>query len=109
MLIRDARPDDAEALSTLSAELGYPVPAAVMRERISQLSAEHAVFVADDGNVVGWIDVGVVFHLQSGSRAEIGGLVVSSDSRSQGIGRELLQRAEQWARDKGMTKVLLRS
>src|SRR6266702_229414 len=62
MLIRDARPDDAEALSALSAELGYPVPAAVMRERISQLSAEHAVLsptmaTSSDGSTLAWSSI----------------------------------------------------
>jgi GNAT superfamily N-acetyltransferase len=80
-----------------------------MRERIAHLTLDHAVFVAEGDKVIGWIDVGLVFHLQSGTRAEIGGLVVSSESRSQGVGRLLLQRAEQWAREKGMTRLLLRS
>ena len=107
--IREVGPSDAGVLSTLSTELGYPVPVEVMRERIARRAKDPAVFVADAGKVLGWIDVGLVFHLQSGLRAEIGGLVVSSASRSLGIGRQLLQRAEQWAREKGMTKVLLRS
>src|SRR5512140_623858 len=101
MLIRNARPEDAEALSILSAELGYPVEPEVMRERIVDLPAGHAVFVAESGKVVGWIDVGLVFHLQSGTRAEIGGLVVSADARNQGVGRRLLDHAEQWAAAKG--------
>jgi GNAT superfamily N-acetyltransferase len=107
--VRDARPQDAGSLSTLSADLGYAVPTEVMRERIAHLTLDHAVFVAEADKVIGWIDVGLVFHLQSGTRAEIGGLVVSSESRSQGVGRLLLQRAEQWAREKGMTRLLLRS
>jgi GNAT superfamily N-acetyltransferase len=110
MIIRHALPDDAEALAALSAELGYPVPTDVLRRRIVDLTLEHAVFVGDDARrVVGWIDVGLSFHLQSGTRAEIGGLVVSVGSRNQGIGRQLLLRAEQWAREKGMSEVLLRS
>ena len=110
MIIRHALPDDAEALANLSSELGYPTPADVMRGRIVDLTLEHAVFVAEvDRRVVGWIDVGLSFHLQSGLRAEIGGLVVLAESRRQGIGRQLLIRAEQWARENGMNEVLLRS
>jgi GNAT superfamily N-acetyltransferase len=110
MIIRHAQPKDAEALARLSGELGYPVPEDVMRERVIKLTEHQAVFVADtDHLVLGWIDVGLSFHLQSGLRAEIGGLVVSADARGQGIGRELLVRAEQWAREKGMNEVLLRS
>ena len=120
MLVREAAPADAAALSTLSAELGYPVSMEIMRQRLTHLPSDHAVFVAqastaDDedvassSEVVGWIDVGLSFHLQTGSRAEIGGLVVAAEARSRGIGRQLLQRAEQWARQHGSQKVLLRS
>ena len=110
MLLRHAQPDDAEELAKLSGELGYPVASSVMRERVIQLNPQQAVFVAEEGGrVLGWIDVLLSFHLQSGHRAEIGGLVVSAEARSQGIGRQLLLRAEQWAREQGMSEVLLRS
>ena len=109
-LIRKAVVADAEALSGLSAELGYPVPAEVMHDRIAHLSSEHSVLVAESGGkVIGWIDVGLSFHLQSGTRAEIGGLVVAEKFRSGGIGRRLLAQAEQWAKDNGVVEVLLRS
>jgi GNAT superfamily N-acetyltransferase len=110
MLIRDARPDDAIPLSLLSAELGYPVPDRVLTERIQNLPSDHAVLVADDdGLVIAWIDVGLSFHLQSGIKAEIGGLVVAASNRSQGIGSQLLRRAEDWAREHHADKVTLRS
>lgn len=109
--IREARPEDSPVLSQLSAELGYPVPADLMADRVRKIkSGEHAVFVAEvENSVVGWIDVGLVFHLQSGTRAEIGGLVVAESQRSRGVGRQLLHRAEEWARERGMTEIQLRS
>ena len=110
MLICEARTDDAPALSLLSAELGYPVADQVLAERIRNLPADHAVLVADnDGLVIGWIDVGLSFHLQSGIKAEIGGLVVAASHRSRGIGSQLLRRAEDWAREHQADKVTLRS
>ena len=113
MPLRAASLSDASALSLLSSELGYPVPPAEMSERLRHVEGrdDHAVFVAtsDAGEVLGWIDVGVVFHLQAGTRAEIGGLVVASTARSQGLGRQLVARAEQWAREKGMKKMVVRS
>src|SRR4051812_18770108 len=82
MLIRNARPDDAPALSALSAELGYPVEADLLADRIRRLNSDHAVFVStENNNVTGWIDVGLNFHLQSGTKAVIGGLVVASGQR----------------------------
>jgi len=111
--IREWQCSDADAIALLSAQLGYAVPADEMERRLLAMSnnPNHAVLVArvDIGEVVGWIDIGIVFHLQSGSYCEIGGLVVSEAVRNNGIGRELVVAAEQWALDRGMKKVLVRS
>ncbi len=91
--IREITVADAEAAASLSDELGYPVPAAAMKQRIENLRKlnDHVVYVAClPGAVVGWIDVGIVHHLQSESCGEIGGLVVSSACRSAGIGAKLV-------------------
>ena len=81
-----------------------------MQQRIASLSPDHIVYVAClDQEVAGWIDVSVTHHLQSDPRAEIGGLVVSSKLRSRGIGRVLVARAEQWARERGLQSVVVRS
>src|SRR6185437_15042478 len=102
LCIRKIALADAEAAARLAGELGYPVSAGQMEERIEKVTSlrEHVVYVAClADSVVGWIDVGVVHHLQADAYAEIGGLVVSSEFRSAGIGRQLVARAEQWARD----------
>ncbi len=112
LFIREIRGEDAGAAAALSGELGYPAPVAAMRERIESLAgrAEHVVYVAClSGEVVGWIHVGVTHHLQSEPSAEIGGLVVSMEARSSGIGRRLVARAEQWARERGLKRVVVRS
>ncbi len=83
-----------------------------MAERIRRLadSTGHAVFVGCvDGGVVAWIDVGIVAHLQSDPAAEIGGFVVASGFRSTGIGSKLLARAEQWAKERGLNRMVVRS
>jgi GNAT superfamily N-acetyltransferase len=101
---------DAATVAELSGELGYPASPEVMQQRIASLSPDHAVYVACLGaQVVAWIDVSVTHHLQSDPRAEIGGLVVSSKFRSRGIGRLLVARAEQWARERGLQSVVVRS
>ena len=103
---------DAESAAHLSGELGYPVDATTMRRRLGQLttSIDHGAFVAcQAGHVVGWIHVSAVHHMQSDARAEIGGLVVAAHARSAGIGAQLLARAEQWAREAGLTSVVVRS
>ena len=110
--IRAIVPGDADAAARLSGELGYPVDATTMRLRIEQLtvSVDHGAFVAcQAGDVVGWIHVSSVHHMQSDPRAEIGGLVVAAHARSAGIGAQLVARAEQWAREAGFSSVVVRS
>jgi len=110
--IRDITPDDAAAAAALSEELGYPVSAPAMRARIEQLIAgsDHGVFVAcRDGQVIGWVHVAAVQHLQADPRAEIGGLVVTASARSAGVGARLVRRAEQWAKAHGFDSVVVRS
>jgi GNAT superfamily N-acetyltransferase len=112
VIIREISINDAPAVAELSGELGYPVSAEAMQIRIEALRrlANHAVYVACKSNaVVGWIDVGIVHHLQTEPYGEIGGLVVSDQLRSSGIGRQLVAVAEQWARDRGVSNMLVRS
>ncbi len=111
--IRECRSSDSAAVAELSAQLGYPVPFDEMERRLQHMATDpnHTVLVAclQTGEVVGWIDLGIVFHLQSGAYCEIGGLVVADSVRGNGIGSELVVAAEQWAAARGMNKVLVRS
>ena len=103
---------DAAAVAGLTTELGYPVDPSTMQDRIERISAmaDHGLFVAcREDRVVGWIHALAVHHLQSEPRAEIGGLVVTSDTRSEGIGAMLVARAEQWAADLGHRHIVVRS
>jgi hypothetical protein len=73
VLIREISAADADAAARLSEELGYPVSAAVMEQRIEALNAlpDHAVYVACfSGETVGWIHVMETRHLTVESRAE---------------------------------------
>jgi GNAT superfamily N-acetyltransferase len=110
--IRAITATDAEAASKLSDELGYPVSVRMMEQRIQNLSnlKDHAVYIAClSGEVVGWIDVGIVHHLQAEPCGEIGGLVISSACRSGGIGAQLVAKAEQWVAERGISRMLVRS
>lgn len=83
-----------------------------MEERIRNYTrlTDRVVFVAyHDGAVIGWIDVGIVHHLQVEPNGEIGGLVVSNTCRSAGIGAKLVARAEQWVKERGLTRMIVRS
>jgi GNAT superfamily N-acetyltransferase len=110
--IREIAISDAEAAARLSGELGYPVSSVVMEERIRRLAGlqDHVVFVAClADSLVGWVDVGVVHHLQNDPYAETGGLIVSNGFRSAGIGRKLVLQAEEFAKGRNLTKVVVRS
>ena len=110
--VREITIGDAEPAATLSGELGYPVSTAAMERRIEKLHdhKDHVVYVACVSNaVVGWIDVGLVHHLQAEPYGEIGGLIVADAFRSCGIGRILVAEAEKWVAEKGIANILVRS
>jgi GNAT superfamily N-acetyltransferase len=110
--IREVSAADAVPAAELSGQLGYPVEADVLKRRLSEILAEHDHSVlgayAEDC-LVGWIDIGIVQHLQSGKYGEIGGLIVSAAHQGRGIGKALMQVAEQWVLDRGVETILVRS
>jgi GNAT superfamily N-acetyltransferase len=110
--IRAIGPEDADVALRLSAELGYPADRGMMLRRMQQIAGDRnrAVLVACvDGDVAGWIDLSIEYHLQTEPVALIGGLVVSEAARGRGIGRELCEAAEYWARGRGITRMRVRS
>ena len=110
--IRAMQPQDAVAVAELSGELGYPIDARTMAERLQQLAGrtDHAVFVAGDASrIVGWIHVAIVHHVQADPRAEIGGLVVAAEARGARIGARLVAKAEEWALAAGLATIVVRS
>lgn len=111
--IRAAGPEDVPELARLAGELGYPSTAAQIGARLKRVTADrkHTVMVAADdaGRLAGWVHVFINKLLESDPRAEIGGLVADPARRRQGIGRALMQHAEDWARQQGVVMVSLRS
>jgi GNAT superfamily N-acetyltransferase len=104
--------DDAAEAAELSGQLGYPTTAEVMEARLRRFASlqDHAVFAACwEERVVGWVDVGLVQHLQSERYGEIGGLVVAEICRGQGVGQKLVEAAERWVADQGIEEMVVRS
>ena len=105
--VREARKGDVAAIARLADQLGYPTTEVQVRERFETVACDtrHALFVALDrgGSVVGWIQLAEERSVLNDPRAEITGLVVHQDFRSVGVGRLLVERAEKWAREKGLT------
>lgn len=111
--IRAPEPRDYARMADLAGQLSYKSNAEEITRRLAGMrgSADHAVFVAENagGDIAGWIGVFVFRSVEADARAEISGLVVDERVRSLGIGRRLLERAEQWAREQGCAAVGLRS
>jgi predicted N-acetyltransferase YhbS len=112
MTIRDAVSSDAEAIARLTCQLGYATDAETISARLARISAcrYQLVLVAIlEGEIAGWLQANVSDVLESGFRAEIVGLIVGEKNRRSGIGRSLVQRAEQWAIAIGAEAVVVRS
>ena len=100
--VRPAQPCDCEAMANLAGQLGYECTGEEVRKRLGDMQdANHyAVFVAElvEGQVAGWIGAHVFRSVETAPCAEINGLVVDLGIRSHGIGKMLIDAAEQWAR-----------
>jgi GNAT superfamily N-acetyltransferase len=117
LVVRPVLVEDAEAISELSAQLGYEASSEAISQRIRQIASHtgsHAAFVACLKNVgsieiVGWIEVTLMHEMQSSPFVLITGLVVSEAHRSLGIGKRLCAEVESWSREQGITKIRVTS
>lgn len=111
-LIRSVQLEDADQIASLSDLLGYSITAQQAHQRLTQLqqNQNHAIYVAQvPHRVIGWIHVFVEETLVVGKDARIAGLIVHPDARDRGVGRLLMQAAEQWARSQGCERVVVSS
>jgi predicted N-acetyltransferase YhbS len=112
VVIRPALLTDADAIARLTSELGYPSTIEQISSRLEYLLAREAYFIAVaelDGNVVGWIAAEERTILESGTRAELVGLVVADQARRTGVGSALVREAESWSRRRGVASIFVRS
>lgn len=107
--VREALLTDAQRITSLAAQLGYEVPIAHVERQLRRIDDERAIFVAvvPRVGVVGWIGVSLREAVTDSGRADIEGLVVEDEYRSNGIGRLLVAAAEQWARHRNCTSMRL--
>ena len=119
-VVRQASPGDATALVGLAREVGsepegWLITTSEWRGagderrylRSLRRSRDAAVFVAEaPEGLVGRLSVGRDPHPASSHVADLG-LMVAKSHRRRGIGRALLERAVEWARGAGVTKLEL--
>lgn len=102
-------------IGKLVAQLGYTdITIEAARRRLIQLldRVDHAVFAAEVSGgtrVAGFIHICVVETLEHEPRGEIRALSVDEKHRGSGIGAQLVERAEQWARERHLQKIRVRS
>ena len=113
VVIRQMLPEDVAAVAGLTSQLGYPASEADIKRRYDLIKdrwdarllvAEHAHLA-----VVGWVHVQAMYLLEAETRAEIWGLVVAETARRTGVGRMLVEAAEEWAVMRGLDVMSLRS
>ena len=102
---------DAPIITQLSGQLGYSITEEQTLKNIKTIleHKDHDAFVAeDDGQVIGWIGVMQSITLESYPHCEVKGLVIDDAYRHKGIGKLLLEKAKEWGRSRGNSKLRLR-
>jgi|SRR5579863_781869 len=111
--VRMAQPRDSDRIAELAEQLGYLCTGKEVRERLCQMqdANQYAVFVAElpTGQIAGWIGLYVFRAVEMETVAEISGLIVDEDIRSCGLGKMLLDAADEWARRVGCRVMSVRS
>ena len=112
LTVREAALADAARIADLATQLGYPSTTEQVLARLRTLPQDgtHAVYVAEnDAGVIGWVHVFELLPVCHNRVAEVAGLVVDASCRASGVGKRLMDAAENWAREKGLDTVVLRS
>jgi GNAT superfamily N-acetyltransferase len=109
--VRDARSTDAEAMSRLCEQLGYPAPAGAIPRRLVRLQQDPnaRALVADAGEgPVGLATVHIRHTINHEAPiAQLTLLVVDESQRSRGVGRALVEEAERWAHAQGCHRIVV--
>ncbi|MBQ8280970.1 MAG: GNAT family N-acetyltransferase [Lachnospiraceae bacterium] len=112
MNIRRANKQDSSAICRISSnDLGYECDEELVSRRLHNIDDNReAVFVAEvDYEVVGYIHVEKYELLYYESMVNILGIAVSSGYRKRGIGKALLNHAENWAKESSINIIRLNS
>lgn len=109
MQIRKATLADADKLTILLTQLGYPGTEGFIREKIVQLD-EHAdaelLVAVEYGEILGFISIHFVPQIAlPGSFARVSYLCVGEEAQNRGIGRLLISYCEALARERACDRI----
>ena len=111
LIIREAELTDIIALTELMNELGYATAMDEMKTRFENIKnqKDYKTFIAtDDTEILGMVGLSTNYsYEQNGTYVRVLALVTRSKFRKKGIGKKLMDVAENWAREIGANKVLL--
>ena len=106
--LREMTVKDAPAVNLLSKQLGYPLSEDQTLQNIMAVlkSNDHTAFVAEyENRIVGWIGASQAIMIEVMPHCEINGLVIDERNRGRGIGKLLIDKVKQWAKEKGNDKL----
>ena len=104
IVAREMLVKDAKAVNLLSAQLGYHLSPEQSLENIDAVlkSKQHVAFVAvHENKIVGWIGAAQAIMIEIKPHCEINGLVTDERYRGKGVGKLLIEKVKQWARENG--------
>lgn len=104
--------DMAPSLVELSHTLGYDTTEESLRARVKAIASrdDHRLLVATEGRtVVGFCHGYIRVLVEVDNVIEIGGLAVADGYQGRGIGKQLVQGIEAWAKEQGIKTIVLSS
>jgi PhnO protein len=111
--VRSPEPGDYDKMADLAEQLGYLSTAQQVRMRLEAManSSQYGVYVAQlpGEQIGGWIGLYVFRSVEQDNCAGISGLIVDQQVRGRGIGKALLEAAEEWARSQGCSAIAIHS
>ena len=113
ILIEPITVQDASDIEALMVQLGYSTSVDELKQRIQEILAHpdyHWLVARDNGKVIGMIGLQICMNFRSLKRyGKIAVMAVDSKHRNRGIGRKLVNKAEEWFLGKGVKSIIVTS
>jgi GNAT superfamily N-acetyltransferase len=98
-----------EQMALLNNEIGRTISTSFLREKIEALPREDRLLLAVEGEfLIGYAHLSIRKDLAGPDPVEIVDLIVRKANRRRGIGRQLLNAAETWARQSNRSSLVVK-